>query len=213
MIKFVLILVVMVLIIVLYLYLYLKKSRKMPYSSLYMSGEILKRAKEQGEGISNMKLQKLLYIANGLYLAKSGTSLIEEPIKAWKYGPVIEKVYHEFKRYGNQDITSIPLEYQLYNHNVDLDKDAKLSIEFVIEVAKKLNAIQLSNWTHDEKSPWSIARLNGESIISEELMKNFFNQFLDQPPSDSVTVSVPPSTSPVVVSPVVEPDEEETNPI
>nr|WP_315219785.1 type II toxin-antitoxin system antitoxin SocA domain-containing protein [uncultured Flavobacterium sp.] len=170
---------------VLYKHIRQTKSKNMPYSSLYMSGEILKRAKEKAEGISNMKLQKLLYIANGLYLAKSGTSLIEEPIKAWKYGPVIEKVYHEFKRYGNQDITSIPLEYQLYNHNVNLDEDANLAIEFVIEVAKKLNAIQLSNWTHDEKSPWTIARLNGESIISEKLMKDFFIQFIT-PKTDTI---------------------------
>lgn len=158
----------------------------MPYSSLYMSGEILKRAKEVGEGISNMKLQKLLYIANGLYLAKKGTSLIEEPVKAWKYGPVIEKVYYEFKKYGNQDITSIPLEYELYNQNVNLDADAQSAIDFVIEVSKKLNAIQLSNWTHDENSPWSLARLNGDTIISEKLMKDFFSQFLNPTP-DTLT--------------------------
>ncbi|QSW87938.1 MULTISPECIES: type II toxin-antitoxin system antitoxin SocA domain-containing protein [Flavobacterium] len=151
----------------------------MPYSALFMSGKILERAQEEGEGISNMKLQKLLYIANGIYLVKHGTPLIEEPIKAWKYGPVVEKVYYEFKKYGNESIKEIPWEYQQYKSKVKLDEDAEEAVTFVLEVAKKLSAIQLSNWTHAENSPWTKAKLQKDSLISENDMKIFFEQFFN----------------------------------
>ena len=139
----------------------------MPHSALQISGEILKRAKEKGIEISNMKLQKLLYIANGIYLAQDGNPLIEEPIEVWPYGPVIKNVYHEFKNYGNQNITSLPLAYQ-FGNRVDFDKIAEESIDFSLDVADKLTAIQLSNWTHDDNSPWTKAQKNGDQIIKGE---------------------------------------------
>lgn len=41
---------------------------------------------DAGEGISNLKLQKLLYYAQGIYLAMEGKSLFPERIEAWTYG-------------------------------------------------------------------------------------------------------------------------------
>jgi len=194
------ILVPFIIIFIIFTYIYRLKFNKMPYSSLYMSGEILTRAKEQGEGISNMKLQKLLYIANGLYLAKNGTPLIEEPIKAWTYGPVIENVYHEYKQYGNENITKIPWEYQLNNSKIKLDNNVNEVVDFVLEVAKKLSAIQLSNWTHAEKSPWSKAKLQGNTIISEKDIKDFFVQFLPKENIADDTISIDTPDNPEITN-------------
>ena len=55
---------------------------------------------ESGEGISNLKMQKLVYYAQGLYLAKYNKALFKEKIKAWQHGPVIPKLYYKFKKYG-----------------------------------------------------------------------------------------------------------------
>ena len=57
------------------------------------------------DGIDPLKLQKLLYYANGHYLAEhDGTPLINEYFEAWDYGPVIPTVYYEFREYGNNPI-------------------------------------------------------------------------------------------------------------
>lgn len=148
----------------------------MPHSALSVSNEILKRAREEGVEISNMKLQKLLYIANGLYLAKSGTPLIEEPIEVWPYGPVVKNVYHEYKGYGNQNI---PTQSKIAVPGTanPFDQDAEESITFALDVAKKLTAVQLSNWTHAENSPWTAAQQNNEKMIPEKSMQEFFGQF------------------------------------
>ncbi|PWB27009.1 Panacea domain-containing protein [Flavobacterium sp. HTF] len=152
----------------------------MAQSAIFLSGEILKRAKEQNIEISNMSLQKLLFIANGLYLAKNGVPLIQEPIEVWPYGPVIKSVYQEFKTYGNAAIKQIPLSYSMNQHK-ELDKNADDVVEFALEVAKNLNAIQLSNWTHLPESPWTEAKRNNEKEISNDLMINYFKKFVNTP--------------------------------
>lgn len=143
-----------------------------------IAGEILKRAKDKNiRGISNMSLQKLLFIANGLYTAKEGEPLISEPVEVWQYGPVINSVYHEFKGCGNSDIQTMPLLYSL-TPNKELDKTAEQAIDFALKVAENLNAIQLSNWSHQPESPWTKAKENGETVISKELLKDYFKKFI-----------------------------------
>ena len=44
---------------------------------------------EQGEPISNLQLQKILYFIQGEYLSKIGKPLFEADFEAWQYGPVI----------------------------------------------------------------------------------------------------------------------------
>jgi uncharacterized phage-associated protein len=42
--------------------------------------------------VSNMKLQKLLYFAQGRFLAQNGIPLFDNPIEAWNHGPVVREV-------------------------------------------------------------------------------------------------------------------------
>lgn len=59
---------------------------------------------EAGDLVSNLKLQKLLYYAQGFHLAMTGRPLFDEPIQAWMHGPVVPAVYHAFKVYGSGPI-------------------------------------------------------------------------------------------------------------
>lgn len=44
--------------------------------------------------LSNLKLQKLQYYAQGHHLAVYGQPLFADKIQAWSYGPVVPEVYH-----------------------------------------------------------------------------------------------------------------------
>ena len=55
---------------------------------------------DNGDSITNLKLQKLLYYMQGYYLAVFGKPLFEEDIEAWQYGPVVPKSYDKFSTYG-----------------------------------------------------------------------------------------------------------------
>lgn len=59
-------------------------------------------AKEnQDTSMSNLKLNKMLYFAQGIFLAKYGKRLFEENVEAWEYGPVVYDVYERYSVYGN----------------------------------------------------------------------------------------------------------------
>ena len=49
------------------------------------------------DGISNLKLQKLLYYAQSAYLALKNTPLFSNNIIAWNHGPVVEEIYQKYK--------------------------------------------------------------------------------------------------------------------
>jgi uncharacterized phage-associated protein len=60
------------------------------------------------ESLSPMKLQKLCYYAQGLYMAThNGALLFEEDFEAWTFGPVVRSLYHEFKHYTWKSIDEV----------------------------------------------------------------------------------------------------------
>ena len=133
---------------------------------------ILKQARDLGIQINLTKLQKILYICDGTLLAL-GENLINEQAKAWDYGPVYPRVYNWYQKHGKEDVTSWTISEDIEN---------KYSVENIVRQALitfgKWSAVQLSEWTHKEGSPWSLTmkennnKLN--SVISKEYMKLYF---------------------------------------
>lgn len=59
---------------------------------------------EAGDSISNIRIQKLLYYAQGVHLATTNEPLFDDPIEAWRFAPVVPDVYHRFKTHGFENI-------------------------------------------------------------------------------------------------------------
>jgi uncharacterized phage-associated protein len=141
--------------------------------------------------IKQLKLQKLLYFAQGIYMASSdGQKLFEEPLQAWEYGPVVPYVYHEYKIFGNNPIT--PVNIELYcDGGIELlrSRKEKLPSEIVDFLQNiwntfgKYHDIQLVELTHLKGSPWfEIYEQNNRSIpktgiiINPEKMFQYFKR-------------------------------------
>jgi uncharacterized phage-associated protein len=68
-----------------------------PYSPLALANEFIVRFKP-GEGIEHMKLQKLVYCANGWWLVfNPNQPLVNKAPEVWKFGPVFPSLYHVMK--------------------------------------------------------------------------------------------------------------------
>ena len=65
-----------------------------------VAGYFLALAQERGEEVNNLKLQKLLYYAQGWHLAWHGEPLFPEKFEAWMSGPVIPAIYWRYKDRG-----------------------------------------------------------------------------------------------------------------
>jgi uncharacterized phage-associated protein len=86
--------------ITIYNYVYsIKKERSIfMISPLYAANSMIWRASNQGVSLTNLKLQKLLYIFYAKYLYDAKNPLFPDRFEAWKYGPVLTAVYDIFKK-------------------------------------------------------------------------------------------------------------------
>jgi len=104
------------------------------------------------------KLQKLLYYAYSWYLTLQNESsdnlenrLFDEEFEAWVHGPVIYKVYNQYRDRGYKPI-------EQFNGEVPkFDEDTEDILEQVWEVYGKYNGNELETITHQE-APWLNAR-------------------------------------------------------
>jgi uncharacterized phage-associated protein len=150
------------------------------YNALDVAKFMLKAAGEQGKKLTHMQLQKLVYIAQGVFLAKhDGKSLLNESVSAWKFGPVIDSIYHEFKKFGSGVVTLSPAEL-----NVDLAENAKDVVSEVLSVFGEYSGTELSSFTHQPDSPWHKVWYNnhgqlikGTRIPNEVIKAHYDNIF------------------------------------
>lgn len=127
------------------------------YSPKAVANYFIELAKRDGEEISPMKLQKLVYYAHGWYAGNKGEELIDEYVEAWQYGPVIPSLYHEFKRFGNKPITEMATEFNGDDFVVvpsPSDDDDRKFLDLVWKKYKGYTGIRLSEMTHAIDSPW-----------------------------------------------------------
>ena len=127
---------------------------------------------EAGEDISNLKLQKLCYYAQGFSLALRSEPLFAEHIKAWTHGPVVPDLWHRYREHG---VSSIPRVTDL-----DLDKydeDVRELLDEVHDVYGQFSAWKLREMTHTEP-PWAETPRDG--VISGERMKEYFTTLVHE---------------------------------
>lgn len=124
-----------------------------------------------GELISNLKLQKLLYYAQGLYLALFDRPLFPEKIESWTHGPVIPEIYDQYKEYGTG---SLPFP-ENFNY-AKIDDKVKEVLEEVYEVYGQFSAWKLRNIAHNE--PPSKDTPIGSEISLDSLKQHFKSQLV-----------------------------------
>lgn len=99
----------------------------MSYRVLDVCRHVINYSNERDYGISNLKLQKVLYFIQAYFLIekKDHTPSFEEKIEAWNFGPVVPKAYLEYKQYGNGDIPTIKSYIVLDEDNIWNSKRVK----------------------------------------------------------------------------------------
>ncbi len=163
------------------------------YPSIAIANYFLDLADKNGEIITPLKLQKLVFIAHGWHLALYKEPLISERVEAWRWGPVISQLYHEFKHFGNQPITGRGTAIHKISQNPfslqfitpEVDADDRKTREFLNEVWKiygGYTGIQLANLTHEEESPWHQVwhkenrRAQRGAVIDDQIIQNYYHK-------------------------------------
>lgn len=132
------------------------------------------------EGITHLKLQKLLYFAQGVFLSmNNGNKLFSEKIMAWEHGPVVEEVYFNYKDNGRNFIDLISNEENdKIIEKIENDSNTSNILNMVYSNFAIYTAWQLRDMTHEPGGPWDVTvqkeGLNHE--IKPALIKDYFDK-------------------------------------
>jgi len=153
------------------------QTTKSPYKAENVANYLIFLASQENqekerEGITNLKLQKILYFAQSYYLAKLGKQLFVENLEAWNYGPVVIEVYRKFKRHRSNPII--------------IAKDKSILTEKDKEVLRKIwdtfggySASRLVDIVHAH-TPWKEAYASTNKVISRKAIKDYYSPLLNK---------------------------------
>jgi uncharacterized phage-associated protein len=120
----------------------------------------------EDDPITPLKLQKLLYYAQGMSLAVFDELLFADPLEAWSHGPVAPAVYREFK-----DFVADPIPRLVEPEELDFDEQTEELLVEVYALYGQFTAATLRNMTHNE-APWRETPEGKE--ISQAKIKAYF---------------------------------------
>lgn len=140
--------------------------------NIYALAEYFIRIFEMRESaVTNLKLQKLVYYAQGIALGSYSVKLFNEPLLAWEHGPVVKCLYERYKG-GREPIASSASQSieEIENHEL-----AKKILDETISLYGVYTPWILRDKTHNE-SPW--LETKRDEIITDEKMIAFFRNQL-----------------------------------
>ncbi|MCK4386606.1 MAG: SocA family protein [Candidatus Pacebacteria bacterium] len=139
---------------------------------IYLASQEFVGDDKEREGITNLKLQKILYFAQAYYLAKLGRPLFSDNIEAWEYGPVVPVVYRKYKINKSNPI-------------IDEKDKSSLSVEDKKIVRKIWDSFggystsRLVDITHAH-TPWREANKSTSQIIHHKTIREYYAPLLNK---------------------------------
>lgn len=162
----------------------------MAYSAIAVANAFIDKAKAvDTKDLTPMKLQKLVFIANGWMLALEGKPLIKSNFEVWRHGPVEPTLYHALKKYGSGPITRKITSWKVSDDNDfrTITPVVPASDEVFQELLSEVwntygdeDAFTLSAITHLPDSPWSMIKnkFGFNKIIPNNVIKNYYSGLL-----------------------------------
>jgi uncharacterized phage-associated protein len=125
--------------------------------------------------ITHLKLQKLVYFAQGYFLAIKGRALFQNRLEAWVHGPVSPELYNEYRDFGSKELPPVDAE--------EIPSDVRKVLDIVWKTYGAYEGEDLEELTH-KQDPWIQARGKlkpwqaSNNVISTSSIKKYFEQEL-----------------------------------
>src|ERR1051326_9005599 len=142
------------------------------YDSVLAAKFLMALANSKGVVLNVTKVQKLLYIIYGFFLASANHKIINESPQAWPFGPVFPRTRNkvDYSKIINLDDAELS--------EINQDPIVKKIFSEMVDGFLGISANKLSKWSHTEGSPWDITRkkegFKWSDTISDELITEYF---------------------------------------
>lgn len=148
------------------------------FDSIKLAEHIAYLCKKHRYSYNNTKIQKLMYICYGTFLAKKSILIINEKPQILHYGPIFESALRYIQGFKNLD--NLPK-----NQSENLDKDTKNMLNDIVKKIGLYSSTKLVEWSHRKNKPWSIALEVGGLEIGNFIPDSFTNSaFIIEPYTD-----------------------------
>ena len=121
--------------------------------------------------LSNLELQKIIYLAHMFFLGRMGEPLVHGQFEAWDYGPVHPELYHKVKIFGADDVQNI------FHAVGDLPRGPER--EIIDEAFESLGNVgpgRLVHATHRKNGAWERSYMPGVRrciIPNDEILREY----------------------------------------
>ena len=138
----------------------------------YIANSFIFKARKENIPLSPMKLQKLIYITYANYLQRYGEELFPDRFAAWRYGPVLEEIYYEYRDFGANSIDRYFVDSSKEAKKVSDSGEVGEIIGEVWEAFKNCSGSYLSVLTHQVGTAWRKAVENKKNYLDDAEIVN-----------------------------------------
>lgn len=159
-----------------------------------IANRFLEKAREAGRVLTPMQLIKLVYIAHGWHLGYFGRPLINEGVQAWKFGPVVNSLYHKVKHYGSGGVAG-QLSVYPWQSTDSIPPQSLSLVDSVWNSYQQFSGMQLSEMTHREGTPWEVTwnELGGSQSrnvkIDDSIIEKHYREKIETAQKHSATTA------------------------
>ena len=136
------------------------------YTAIELSKYIVSKCIHDGQPITNLQLQKILYYIQKEFLIQNDFAFPDD-IEAWQFGPVVPSVYYHFCNFGAMPIF-IP-----YSDS-DITETVASIVDPIVESKRLLKPWDMVEETHKPNGAWAQIYQEGlgnHTIIPTSLIK------------------------------------------
>ena len=160
----------------------------MAYDARALANLLLDWAEDLRFPLTHMALHKILFYANGWFLAEHNMPLVKQPFEAWEHGPVLRSLYKAFQGAGKKPVTERVYYFNpVTNETTALIADIlpadSVFLHNILRAYGHVDALELSKMTHRKGSPWdqmwnsTTGRISlGMTISDDSIRQDFLNQ-------------------------------------
>jgi len=173
------------------------------YDARAIANLVLREGWARGIEITNLKLQKLLFLCHAFFLVEKGKRLVQGHFLAWKLGPVNREAYDAFQGFGKDAIKSEavrinPVSGERTRLNIPDDQEIVDLVQKIVSFYGSWTASELVTLTHAKNGPWhyvvnaaaksaNVGLKISDDIIAERFKFHWFgekNKLIDEEPNE-----------------------------
>ncbi len=127
--------------------------------------------KKSGWTLTQIELQKLLYLAHMIHLGNRDEPLVRGDFEAWEFGPVHPVLYRELRIYGSSTITGIG-----HNRRPLPPGSERTTLDIIYDELGLVSASKLIRITHWAGGAWAknyIPGATGVVIPQQDILEEF----------------------------------------